>query len=115
MAKFKILPYNSNCPPEQQFRVANFNLPDFKYDITHFCNNECSFPLHIYKIIVLVLSHSVISDSSRPHGLEPVRLLCPQDFQVRILEWVTISSSRRSSQSRDQTLDSCLGRQILYH
>lgn len=29
---------------------------------------------------------SVMSDSSRPYGLEPVRLLCPQDFQVRILE-----------------------------
>ena len=25
-------------------------------------------------------SHSVLSDSSRPHGLQPTRLLCPWDF-----------------------------------
>ena len=35
--------------------------------------------------------------------------------QARILEWVAISSYRRSSQLRDQTLVSCTGRQILYH
>ena len=37
-------------------------------------------------------------------------------FQARILEWVAISSSRRSSQPRNQTLVfcvSCIGRQIL--
>ena len=39
-------------------------------------------------------------------------------FQARILEWVAISSSRGSSQVRDQTCISCVscvGRQILYH
>ena len=30
-------------------------------------------------------SHSVVSDSSRPHGLQPTRLLHPWDFPV--LEW----------------------------
>ena len=35
--------------------------------------------------------------------------------QARILEWVAISFSRGSSQSRDQTHVSCIGRQILYH
>ena len=25
------------------------------------------------------VSHSVVSDSSRPHGLEPSRLLCPRN------------------------------------
>ena len=37
--------------------------------------------------------------------------------QARILEWITISSSKGSSWSRDQThiLHSCIGRQILYH
>ena len=29
---------------------------------------------------VCVLSHSVVSDSLRPHGLWPARLLCPWDF-----------------------------------
>ena len=31
-----------------------------------------------------------------------------------MLEWVAISFSRGSSQSRDQTLISCIGRRILY-
>ena len=38
-------------------------------------------------------------------------------FQARILQWVAISYSRRSSQPRDQTCISCtsyIGRQILY-
>ena len=59
-----------------------------------------------------------------------VRLLCdPVDYsppassvhgisQARILEWVVITFSRGSSQSRDWTCIpcfSCIGRQILYH
>ena len=36
-------------------------------------------------------------------------------LQARILEWVAISFSRRSSRPRDQTSISCIGRQILYH
>ena len=35
--------------------------------------------------------------------------------QARILEWVVISFSRGSSQPRDQTHVSSIGRQILYH
>ena len=34
-------------------------------------------------------------------------LLCPWDFQARILEWVAMSSSRGSSQPRDRTRVSC--------
>ena len=39
-------------------------------------------------------------------------------FQARILEWVAISSSRGTSQPRDQThisCISCIGKWILYH
>ena len=39
-------------------------------------------------------------------------------FQARILEWVTISFSRGTSQHRDQTHVShvsCIGRWVLYH
>ena len=36
-------------------------------------------------------------------------------FQARILEWGAIPFSRGSSQTRDQTLVSCIGRQILGH
>ena len=35
-------------------------------------------------------------------------------LQARMLKWVAIFSSRRSSQPRDQTHVSCIGRRILY-
>ena len=59
---------------------------------------------------------SVVSDSLWPHGKQPARLLCPQDSQARILDWVAISSSKWSTWLRDQTRAfcvSCIGRQIL--
>ena len=37
------------------------------------------------------------------------------NFQAGILEWVAISFSRGSSQPRDQTSISRIGRQVLYH
>ena len=49
-------------------------------------------------------AHSVVSDSSRPHGLWPARLLWPWNFQARMLECVASSFSRESSQPRDRTL-----------
>ena len=33
-----------------------------------------------FQIICAVLSRSVVSDSLQPHGLEPVRFLCPWGF-----------------------------------
>ena len=36
-------------------------------------------------------------------------------LQARILEWLAFAISRRSSQSRDRTYASCVGRWILYH
>ena len=62
-------------------------------------------------LVASVMSNSLESDmdSSPPgssvHGI----------FQARILEWVAISSSKGSSQPRDQTLVYCNGRWILYH
>ena len=44
----------------------------------------------------------------RPHGLWPARLICPWDFSGKILEWVTISFSRGSSQSKDRSHVSCV-------
>ena len=38
-------------------------------------------------------SHSVVSDSSRPHGLQPARLLHPWDFPARVLERGAIAFS----------------------
>ena len=71
--------------------------------------------IYIYNRIlctVLLLTLYDSTDCSLPgssvHGI----------FQVRILEWVALSHSRGSSQSRDLTSISCIscfGRQILYH
>ena len=39
-------------------------------------------------------------------------------LQARILEWVTVPSSRRSSRPRDESVSlksTCIGRWILYH
>ena len=49
-----------------------------------------------------VLSRSVVSDSLRPHGLWPARLLCSWDFPGRSTGVGAIPSSRGSSQPRDR-------------
>ena len=49
----------------------------------------------------------VVSDSWQPHGLPPGSSV-HGIFQERILEWVTISFSRGSSQPRDCTQVSCV-------
>ena len=60
-----------------------------------------------------------MSDFLRPHGLYPIRLLCPWGFSRQgLLEWVAMPSSRGSSRPRDLTSVShisCIGRQVLYH
>ena len=38
------------------------------------------FPSPVHESEKWKWSHSVMSDSSRPHGLQPTRLLCPWDF-----------------------------------
>ena len=38
-------------------------------------------------------SHSVMSDSSQPHRLQPTRLYVHGTFQARVLEWGTIAFS----------------------
>ena len=53
-------------------------------------------------VLTHVISCSVVSDSLRPHGLHAGSAVCGMS-QARILEWAAISSSRRSSQPRDQT------------
>ena len=60
------------------------------------------------------LSHSVMSDCG-PVDCSPPGSSVHGSFPARILEWVAMSSSRESSQPRDQTRVSCIARQILYH
>ena len=40
-------------------------------------------------------SRSVVSDSQRPQGLQPTRLLHPWDFPARVLEWGAIAFSEQ--------------------
>ena len=54
-------------------------------------------------------SHSVMSYSLRPHGLQPPGSSIRGILQARVLEGVAISFSRGSSQSRDPTWVSCIG------
>ena len=63
-----------------------------------------------------VISHSVLSNFLWPHGLyvDQQAPLSMGILQIRILEWVAISSSRRSSHPRDQTQVFTPCRQILY-
>ena len=63
-------------------------------------------------------SRSVVSDSSRPHRLQPTRLLCPWDFPGKStgvgchcllrLGWVAIPFFRASSQPSNWTWVSCI-------
>ena len=70
-------------------------------------------------IWVSVHACSVVSDSFRSHGLYSTPGSSRHGiFQARVLEWVAISYSRRSSWPRDQYWVSYIshtGRQILYH
>ena len=50
-----------------------------------------------------VLSHSVVSDSAIPMNYSPAGSSVHGILQAAILEWVTISFSRRSSQPRGRT------------
>ena len=57
----------------------------------------------------------VISDSCDPMDCSPLGSYVQRISKTRILEWVAISFSRRSSWPWDQTHVSCIDRQILYH
>ena len=66
------------------------------------CVCACSVVCHI-QFFVTPMDCSL--SGSSVHGI----------LQARILEWVAISSSRRSSRPKDWTRVSCTGRWILYH
>ena len=74
---------------------------------------------HAYYRCVCVCS--VVSNSLPPMTCSPPSSFVHGIFQAKILEWIAISYSRRSSQPRDLThvswisCTSCTSRQILYH
>ena len=62
-----------------------------------------------------MFSRPVMSNSLQPHGLLPPRLLSPWDLPTKNTWWVTMPSSRGSSQPRDRAHVFSIGRWILYH
>ena len=74
--------------------------------------------LHFVCVCVHMLSHSVGLTLGDPTYCSPPGSSVHGIFQTRILEWIAISSSRGSSQPKDQTCIywvSCTGKRILYH
>ena len=70
------------------------------------CRKKVFFPacvVHAQSCVTLCYPVNCSLLGSCVHGI----------LQARILEWVAISSSRGSSQPRDQTHISCIGKQIL--
>ena len=55
--------------------------------------SELPFPSPMHESEKWKLSHSVVSDSVRPHRRQPTRLPCPWILQARTLERVAISFS----------------------
>ena len=70
------------------------------------CHNTCCCCCLVTKSCLTPLwPHELCQSGSSVHGIS----------QARILEWAAISFSRGSSQLRDQTCVSCIGREILFH
>ena len=78
------------------------------------CNPSLSLLLRVHSLCCCLVAQSCPTlfnhvDCSPPgssvHGI----------LQAKVLEWIAVPFSRRSSQPTDQTRVSCLGRQVLYH
>ena len=70
-------------------------------------------PLNL--MLLLLFSHSVVSDSLQPHGLEPARLLCPWDFPGKNPGVGCHFLFQGIFRPRDGICISCIDRQVLYH
>ena len=57
--------------------------------------NGLPFPSPMHESENWKWSRSIVSDSQRPHGLQPTRHLCPWDFPGKVLEWGAIVFSIR--------------------
>ena len=105
-----------------RFRVKNLPLfhplhPSFPFltgkHFHFFRGFLCHLPLFSFKTFInratswlcsdlcVCVSHSVVSDSRKPMDCSPSDSSVYGISQARILEWVAISFSRRSSQLRD--------------
>ena len=116
----------------QEVLESNLGLSDSKPHSLSSTSNGC-IPSHIFSFLASA-HHQVwcvcvcACVHAHKHALKRVQLLAaPWTIysppgssvhwisQVRILEWIVISSYRGSSQPRGRTSVSCIGRWILYH
>ena len=49
-----------------------------------------SVTLCVCVCVCVCVSRSVLSNSLRPRGLKPARLLCPWNLQARVVEWAAL-------------------------
>ena len=61
---------------------------------------KSSFNTLTGRVLLLLFSRQVVSDSLRPHGLQPTGSSVHRIHQARILEWFAISYSRDLSDPR---------------
>ena len=71
--------------------------------------------ISLIELCVYVLCGSVVSDSCDSTDCSPPGSSVRGTVQERILEWVAIPFSRRSSWLRDRTCLSCIGRRVILH
>ena len=67
--RIRLCVFNKNTPPNDAMSVSARCIKGFVISVTYY-----------WYVIKEKWSHSVVSDSLRPHGLQPTRLLCPWDF-----------------------------------
>ena len=98
-------------------KIAGRNINNLRYadDTTLMAQSE----EELKSILMKVKSECEVAQSC-PTLNDPMDCSLPGSsthgiFQARILEWVAMPSSRGSSQPRDPTHISCIGRCILYH
>ena len=77
-------------------------------------SHNLSTYLYIYLLLLVLFSCSVLSNSFTSPWTVSRQAPLSKGFSRRVLEWVVISISRRSSWPRDQTHRSCIGRWIIY-
>ena len=99
-----------SCLPPPHFNQLKICLP-----LSQYCAEFSSLQAPSRICMLLFLVSKSCPTVCYPMDYSPPGFSVHGISQARILEWVTFSFSRGSSQPRDQTRVSCIGRGILYH
>ena len=99
-------------------KMAYGTLPGSPPPNPHLYHSKEWFSLLFFKVFTCAQPLQSCPTLCDPMDCSPPGSSVHGILQARILEWVTISSSRASSLPRDRTQVSCvswIGRQVLYH